>query len=67
MSPKIVPDDGWSRGVEKGVSRELDAHKIEHGFVRDFEIAIQNDFFASLNLSGFKISAIGRRPLSGNE
>ena len=67
MRYKIFVDDAWKRDVIKKISRELDAHRLEEGLSSSHELAIQNDFFASLNLSNFRVSAIGRRPLGGDE
>lgn len=59
MSKKVQVREPWRRAVEKELSRDLDAHLLEAGHSSSNEIAIQNDFFASLNLSRFRISAIG--------
>jgi len=67
MSKTVVIRDGWRRAVEKKLSRALDAHILEEGHSSKNELAIKNDFFASLSLSGFRISAIGREPISGDE
>ncbi len=67
MSYKVFVDDAWKRDIIKKISRDLDAHRLEEGLSSHNELAIQNDFFASLNLSNFKVSAIGGRPLAGDE
>jgi hypothetical protein len=61
MSVKIEKLDGWRRGLEKGMSRDLDAHLISQGERSTIDTAIENDVFASLNLDGFVISHIGGR------
>jgi hypothetical protein len=61
MSVKIEKLSAWQRGLEKGLSRDLDAHMIERGERTTINTAIENDVFASLNLSGFVISHIGGR------
>jgi hypothetical protein len=53
--------DVLGRAIEKHLSREIDQFYIEHGVASEHSIAIKNDFFAALDLSAFKISAIGRR------
>jgi hypothetical protein len=67
MRYKVLVDDAWKRDIIKKISRELDAHRLEEGLSSNHELAIQNDFFSSLNLSGFRVSAIGRRPLVRDE
>lgn len=67
MSVKIEKVPGWQRNVEKNVSRALDAHIMSDGSQSSIDVAIQNDFFAALNLSEFKISAIGGRSLEPDE
>ena len=61
MAVKIVQSEGWHRRIEKSLARELDGHVISEGERSITDVAISNDFFSSLNLSGFKISAIGGR------
>lgn len=63
----VIIRDAWRRSVEKSMSRELDAHLLEEGSSSTTDMAIKNDFFAALNLSNFKISAIGRQPVSCDE
>jgi hypothetical protein len=60
---KIESMDVLGRAIEKHLSREIDQFYIDHGVASERSIAIKNDFFAALNLSGFKISSIGRRPV----
>lgn len=67
MAYKVFVDDAWKRDVIKKISRDLDAHRLEEGISSNYELAIQNDFFASLNLSDFRVSAIGRRPLAKDD
>jgi hypothetical protein len=67
MSNTVVIHDGWRRVVEKKLSRDLDAHILGEGLSSQNDLAIRNDFFASLNLSGFRISAIGGQPITGDE
>jgi hypothetical protein len=64
---KIESLDVLGRAIEKHLSREIDQFYIEHGVASEHSIAIKNDFFAALNLSGFKISSIGRRPVHAVE
>jgi hypothetical protein len=54
--------DVLGRAIEKNMSREIDQFYIDHGVASE-----QNDFFAGLDVSGFKISAIGRRPANALE
>lgn len=58
---KVESLDVLGRAIEKNLSREFDQFYIDHGVATEHYIAIKNDFFASLNLSRFKISSIGRR------
>jgi hypothetical protein len=67
MRVRIVVDDAWKREVQKKISRDLDAHLLEQGLSSSHDLAIQNDFFAALDLSNFRVSAIGRRPLVSDE
>jgi hypothetical protein len=67
MSVKVESLQAWQRQVEKNLSREMDAFVVSQGARSDGEIAIQNDFFAALNLSDFKVSAIGSRHLERDE
>lgn len=67
MSVKVEKLLGWQRDVQKKVSRELDDHVMSNGARSGIDMAIENDFFAALNLSEFKISAIGRRNLEPDE
>jgi hypothetical protein len=67
MSVKVEYLQHWQRAVQKSVSRDMDAYILSEGARSDVDIAIQNDFFASLNLSDFKVSAIGGRNLEPNE
>jgi hypothetical protein len=64
---KIESLDVLGRAIEKHLSREFDQFYIEHGHSSKQKIAIKNDFFAALNLSRFRISSIGRRPLHAIE
>lgn len=59
---KIEYMDALGRRIEKHLSREIDQFYIENGVASARNIAIKNDFFSALNLSGFRISSIGRRP-----
>jgi hypothetical protein len=61
MAYKVLSGDPLGRKIEKHLSREIDQFYIEQGFASQCDIAIRNDFFAALNLSGFKISSIGKR------
>jgi hypothetical protein len=67
MSVKVENLKHWQRTVEKNVSRDMDAYVMSEGARSNVDIAIQNDFFAALNLSDFKISAIGGRNLKPDE
>ncbi len=67
MSYEIKYLDGLGRVLEKHLSREIDQFYIERGVASEQKIAIKNDFFAALDLSGFKISSIGRRPFHAVE
>jgi hypothetical protein len=58
---KIEGLDVLGRAIEKNLSREFDQFYIDYGVATEHHIAIKNDFFASLNLSRFKIASIGRR------
>jgi hypothetical protein len=67
MSMKIKRLKGWHRDQEKKISRELDSYALAEGLQSSAEVAIKNDFFAALNLSDFKILAIGGRNLECDE
>jgi hypothetical protein len=67
MSVKVEKLKGWRRDEEKKMSRELDSYALSQGLRSSDEVAIKNDFFAALNLSDFKISAIGGRNLERDE
>jgi hypothetical protein len=67
MSMKIKRLKGWRRDEEKKISRELDSYVLAEGLQSSTEVAIKNDFFAALNLSEFKILAIGGRNLECDE
>jgi hypothetical protein len=67
MSMKIERLKGWRRDEEKKISRELDSYALAEGLQSSTEVAIKNDFFAALNLSDFKILAIGGRNLECDE
>ena len=66
MKVKVVRYENsvWLRDVEKNLSREMDCLLISSGESSVADLAVQNDMFASLNLSGFKVSAIGGRVIS---
>jgi hypothetical protein len=59
--------DALGRRIEKHLSREFDQFYIERGIASENSISIKNDFFRSLNLRRFRISAIGRRPAHAAE
>jgi hypothetical protein len=67
MSKTVVIRDGWRRGLEKKLSRSLDEHILDKGLSSKNDLAIKNDFFAALSLTGFRISAIGGQPISQSE
>jgi hypothetical protein len=67
MSMKIKRLKGWRRDEEKKISRELDSYVLAEGLQSSTEVAIKKDFFAALNLSDFKILAIGGRNLECDE
>jgi hypothetical protein len=48
---KVECLDVLGRAIEKNLSREFDQFYIEQGFASEQNIAIKNDFFASLDLS----------------
>jgi hypothetical protein len=64
---KVECLDVLGRAIEKNLSREFDQFYIEQGFASEQNIAIKNDFFASLDLSRFRISSIGPRPVHSVE
>ena len=57
----VQPQNGLSRSAEKQRAREFDQLLVEQGSASERDIAIKNDFFRSLDLRRFKISAIGQR------
>ncbi|MHC6157484.1 hypothetical protein ACVSQB_37670 [Bradyrhizobium elkanii] len=59
--------DALGRSIEKHLSREFDQFYIEQGLASEHSIAIKNDFFRSLDLRRFSISAIGGRHTHGSE
>jgi len=67
MGVKIEKLKGWHRDEEKKMLRELDSYVLSEGLQSSDEVAIKNDFFAALNLSEFKILAIGGRNLECDE
>lgn len=67
MNVKVENIPAWQRKVQKNVSRALDEQAISDGMRSGVDVAIQNDFFAALNMSEFKISAVGGRSLSSDE
>lgn len=64
---KVEYLDVLGRAIEKNLSREFDQFYIERGLASEEKIAIKNDFFASLDLSRFRISSIGGRPVHAVE
>jgi hypothetical protein len=63
MSVKIREQASWERRVEKQMARDLDDHLVSEGHRSIVDLKIRNDYFADLNLSGFKISRIGGKSL----
>lgn len=51
----IAPD----RAAEKQRARDLDAQRLEAGEVSPAQLQAENNFFAGLDLSSFRIAAIG--------
>jgi hypothetical protein len=67
MSYEVKHLDALSRVIEKHLSREIDQFYIEEGVASQQQVAVRNDFFASLDLGAFKISSIGRRQVHAAE
>jgi len=55
--------DPVARAAEKQASRDADAARLAAGAVTPAELARENSFFGSLDLSGFRIAAIGKTPI----
>jgi hypothetical protein len=53
-----------ARAAEKQARRNHDRARLERGEITPEELQEENNFFRSLNLSSFKIEAIGRRTRS---
>ncbi|MGY2803950.1 hypothetical protein [Bradyrhizobium sp. USDA 4506] len=53
--------DALGRSIEKHLSRKFDQFYVEQGLASEHSIAVKNDFFRSLDLGRFSISAIGGR------
>jgi len=64
MSHQVLPLDAAERAREKEASRERDAERLRRGESRGEQLASENGFFSSLDISSFEIVAIGGRPLS---
>jgi hypothetical protein len=63
----MVTKDGsfdWKkRAAKKQASRDRDLERLRNGEVTPEELAKENDFFAALDLTKFKIVAMGGKPL----
>lgn len=55
------------RSVEKRASRERDMDDIRHERVTTRDVARRNDFFANLDVSHFKLVAVGGKPFVREE
>ena len=55
--------DPVARAAEKQASRDADAARLAAGEITPAELARENSFFGSLDLSGFRIAAIGKTPI----
>jgi len=56
--------DHQARAREKQASRESDAARLRAGEISRQELRGENGFASSLPVSGFRIAAVGRRPLA---
>jgi hypothetical protein len=52
-----------NRAAEKQASSDEDADRLARGEITGAELRVENNFFASLDMSRFKIVAIGGRPI----
>jgi hypothetical protein len=55
--------DPKKRAAEKQASRDRDLERLRKGEVTPEELTKENNFFAALDLTKFKIVSIGGRPL----
>ena len=63
MSREVRVLDPPQRARDKQGSRERDADRLRRGEVSREQLASENGWFSSLDLSSFEIVAIGGRPL----
>ncbi|TXM95088.1 hypothetical protein FV223_02150 [Methylobacterium sp. WL116] len=64
MSFRVGILDHGERARQKQASRDYDRVRLAANEVCAAELRVENAFFSSLNLSGFRIASVGRRPLS---
>lgn len=62
MAPLSVMHDFIDRAQEKAESRERDMSDIRLGRMLPSEVAKRNDFFANVDVSAFRLVAVGGRP-----
>lgn len=63
MRYRILKLNEAERARQKQASRDRDADRLARGEISPAELAEENSFFASLDVSRFKIVAIGGRPI----
>lgn len=52
-----------NRAVQKQEARDLDRVRLEHGEISRADLRRENDFFAEVDFSRFRIVAVGNRPI----
>lgn len=48
-----------NRADQKQEARDLDRERLEHGEISRADLRRENDFFAGVDFSGFRIVAVG--------
>lgn len=64
MKYQVSELDGRKREAEKRASRDEDARQLAAGEISGEDLRRRNSFFQSLDISNFKMVAIGGKPLS---
>ncbi|MNU45052.1 hypothetical protein D3C71_338900 [compost metagenome] len=64
MKYQVSELDGQKREAEKRASRDEDARQLAAGEISGDDLRHRNSFFRSLDISNFKMVAIGGKPLS---
>ncbi len=64
MDQKPVVLDQAQRAAEKQAAREADRKRLAAGDVSAAELAVENDFFANLDVEALEIEAVGDLKIS---